>query len=585
MHKERNSSVDKLIINQFIDMKKDFLFLLSDFQYIKLSNLTNNSQTSNWFTTDSWMLSSLLDVYFLIALSISILSWYLIVHRLQNFSFAELTSSVNPIPINHMSLTSMPNKLLKKVMEYTNNATNYFQNTTVPNKIDNEKSMNLLFIEIELYTYIKSLINKCSLYATQKNIEMKFNNKIDYISCRIDELKMTIALQYLLLRTIESTVPNSSINITISQDTENWILSISNIPEAKSISMNIIPSFIDILPIYHYGNLKFVNNIIEEHGGNIVGSSRGNVATIKITMPLNCQYQSPEASGIKHCIMNNTGCPCSLPQDIKTNKTSAVSTKPNVLLVMADKKFSYYLNNNLSIFFKMTITDDPEQIRTISMHKNLDIIIIDEIVNGVYGDELCSDIRSDKAISNIPVILLLNISGDESYLSHTSSGADMLEQRICSVCKLKADIRMLINNRIIRQKRIKQEETYNNSTVLAASDNMINEKRLFLEKVEKLLDEKLFIEKYTIADLSSDLCMSRTKFSNKMIEITGKTPSAFIYDFTMTKAKNLLLSNLYTVTEVSDMLGFCNSKYFRKRFKQYYNVCPTEFVKEVKGLE
>lgn len=566
-------------------MKKDFLFSLSGLQYIKFCNLTDIFHTNNWLTTDSWMLSSILDGYFQVALFISILSWYLIVHKQQDFSYVDLPSSVNPIPIIHRSLTSLPNKLLKKVKDYTHNATNYFQSSTVSEKTDDEKSMSLSLIEIELHTYIISIINKCRLYAFQKNIELKIDNKIDYISCRVDELKMTSALQYLLFRTIESTVSNSSINITISQDADNWILNISNCPETRSTGMNIIQSFTDILPIYHYGNFKFVKNIIRNHGGNIVGSSHGNIATIKVTVPLNCQNQSPKVPGVKHCIMSNTGCSCCVPQDIRTNKNLEISTRPNVLLVMADKKFSYYLNNNLSIFFRITIIDDPEQIFQISTHKNPDIIIIDEIVNGVYGDELCSDIRSDKKISNIPIILLININGDESYLSHTSSGADMLEQRIGSVCKLKADIRMLINNRITRQNRIKQEETYNNSTVMTTSDKKINETRIFLDKVEKLLDEKLFIEKYTIAMLSSDLCMSRTKFSNKMNEITGKTPSAFIYDFTMTKAKNLLLSELYTVTEVSDMLGFCNSKYFRKRFKQYYNVCPTEFVKEVKGLE
>lgn len=566
-------------------MKKDFLFSLSGLQYIKFCNLTDIFHTNNWLTTDSWMLSSILDGYFQVALFISILSWYLIVHKQQDFSYVDLPSSVNPIPIIHRSLTSLPNKLLKKVKDYTHNATNYFQSSTVSEKTDDEKSMSLSLIEIELHTYIISIINKCRLYAFQKNIELKIDNKIDYISCRVDELKMTSALQYLLFRTIESTVSNSSINITISQEADNWILNISNCPETRSTGMNIIQSFTDILPIYHYGNFKFVKNIIRNHGGNIVGSSHGNIATIKVTVPLNCQNLSPKVPGVKHCIMSNTGCSCCVPQDIRTNKNLEISTRPNVLLVMADKKFSYYLNNNLSIFFRITIIDDPEQIFQISTHKNPDIIIIDEIVNGVYGDELCSDIRSDKEISNIPIILLININGDESYLSHTSSGADMLEQRIGSVCKLKADIRMLINNRITRQNRIKQEETYNNSTVMTTSDKKINETRIFLDKVEKLLDEKLFIEKYTIAMLSSDLCMSRTKFSNKMNEITGKTPSAFIYDFTMTKAKNLLLSELYTVTEVSDMLGFCNSKYFRKRFKQYYNVCPTEFVKEVKGLE
>ena len=46
------------------------------------------------------------------------------------------------------------------------------------------------------------------------------------------------------------------------------------------------------------------------------------------------------------------------------------------------------------------------------------MIVVDETVNGVYGEELCSKVKADKAIANIPVILLIKSADNESYLSH-----------------------------------------------------------------------------------------------------------------------------------------------------------------------
>lgn len=60
---------------------------------------------------------------------------------------------------------------------------------------------------------------------------------------------------------------------------------------------------------------------------------------------------------------------------------------------------------------------------------NPDVIVVDETVNGVYGEELCSKVKADKAIANIPVILLIKSADNESYLSHVGSKADRLELR------------------------------------------------------------------------------------------------------------------------------------------------------------
>ena len=63
---------------------------------------------------------------------------------------------------------------------------------------------------------------------------------------------------------------------------------------------------------------------------------------------------------------------------------------------------------------------------------------------GTSGDSLCFQIKARQDDGEIPVVLLINSFDSQSYLSHFGSGADRLKLRTESICKLRADIRMLI---------------------------------------------------------------------------------------------------------------------------------------------
>lgn len=48
----------------------------------------------------------------------------------------------------------------------------------------------------------------------------------------------------------------------------------------------------------------------------------------------------------------------------------------------------------------------------------------------------------------------------------------------------------------------------------------------------------------------------------------------------MNEASILLKSKRYTVSEVSDMMGFSDPKYFTDTFKKYYGVPPNTYMKQ-----
>ena len=278
----------------------------------------------------------------------------------------------------------------------------------------------------------------------------------------------------------------------------------------------------------------------------------GRMITIQILVPLDYHYYKNQKllkTGFATVERQINSCDESVvnrvKQGRKTNKDFYV-----VLLVMDDRKLSDYLNETLNDSFRIMILENSEQIANLSVSQNPDLIIIDEMVNGIYGGELCSKVKSDKVIADIPVVLLINSGDNESYLSHLKSGADRLELRMINVCRLKADMQVLIKNYVARRERVKQVLSDNALAVLPDMIQKEDGNQIFMDKVRKLLEKNLSKEGYTVDMLSADMGMCRTGFYNKIKDITGKSPIEYILSFKMNMAKDLLASQRLSLIHI-----------------------------------
>lgn len=251
---------------------------------------------------------------------------------------------------------------------------------------------------------------------------------------------------------------------------------------------------------------------------------------------------------------------------------------PHLLFIIADKTLSNYLLRRFSSKYRTTLLENPEHLTKLLTTQKPDIIIIDETVNGIYGDEICSQIKSMEGLADVPVILLINSLNIENYRAHTACGADRLELRTTNINKLKADIRTLIDKHIACCESPTNQ--FNKETDASSMEDEETDNEEFLMKVNRLIEKNFSTEKYTIAQLSKDIGMSKTRFSNKIKEITKMPPSTYILAFKMDKARELLLRQEYSITEIATFLGFCDAKYFTKKFKECNNHTPSDYVKK-----
>lgn len=71
--------------------------------------------------------------------------------------------------------------------------------------------------------------------------------------------------------------------------------------------------------------------------------------------------------------------------------------------------------------------------------------------------------------------------------------------------------------------------------------------------------------------------MSRSSFYNKVKALTDCSPADYVRLIRMQYAARMLKEGEHSITEIADMTGFCDAKYFREVFRKHFGVSPSEY--------
>ena len=566
------------------------------------ANLVNSKQAIGVILPDLSLLGYAVPVEsFGIGLFIVLFAYLAVEYNVQLLSHEKLKIAMNMLHTPYTPLILLRNQLeelktgnlpeslsqqVEEALRYTEYIIYCNQNIVTLNKVNKKILPKTSTANLELSSYITSIVNQCRPYADSRRIQLTVSECSDCVSCRINENIMTAALQHLISKLILGSDLGCCISINITHTTDSWQLQITNCEIADKRVGKMFPFIPVIFPIYGYSDLWTVRKIIRLHGGKINGYRHGKSFAFQIVIPTDCHCRNQECSVIKHS-STNTKNKAKKSSESDKDDTPNAKTKDtsHILLVMADGAFRNYLRKALSRYFQISVLKDPDLLKDTVVRQNPDAIIIDDNVNGTNGDALSFRIKTDKMIGYIPVVLLIRAFDNESYLSHLGSGADRLELRTESICRLRANIRMLVENRMVLRERVKLFLSDAVFPMVPTKEEMETENtdQIFMDKVNKILEKNLSTDKYTIDKLSIDIGMSRTAFYSRIREITGNPPENYIYSFKMDRALKLLASQQYTVSEIAGMLGYCDAKYFGKKFKDFYHVCPTDYIKSIIG--
>lgn len=81
----------------------------------------------------------------------------------------------------------------------------------------------------------------------------------------------------------------------------------------------------------------------------------------------------------------------------------------------------------------------------------------------------------------------------------------------------------------------------------------------------------------TVESLAREACLSKDHFIRLFRKDLGQTPTQFIINDKMTKAKLMLASEDMSVKEIAFSLGYYDISYFNRLFKKHTLLTPRQY--------
>ncbi|NJC26890.1 two-component regulator propeller domain-containing protein [Neolewinella antarctica] len=201
-----------------------------------------------------------------------------------------------------------------------------------------------------------------------------------------------------------------------------------------------------------------------------------------------------------------------------------------------------------------------------------DVIISDVMMPEMDGLEFCHRIKTDLALSHIPVILLTARAAEPLRIEGLRTGADDYLTKPF----IPEELRLRVRN-IIQARKQAREKFARVLSLDPQEITITNTDEAFLEAALTAVETHIGDHRFKLEDLASELAVSRSLLFTKVKALTGQTPNNFVKTVRLKRAAQLLESGQLNVSEVADRVGYRDPKYFRKVFKAHFNRVPSEY--------
>ncbi|MDD5017912.1 MAG: response regulator [Eubacteriales bacterium] len=101
----------------------------------------------------------------------------------------------------------------------------------------------------------------------------------------------------------------------------------------------------------------------------------------------------------------------------------------------------------------------------------------------------------------------------------------------------------------------------------------------YVESAKQYIEKNYYLSDINLDKIAGEVQMSVSYFSLEFKRVVGKTYIEFLTDLRLKKAKELLSSTSYKISEVSEMIGYENSTYFNYLFKLNTQMTPGQYRK------
>jgi len=440
----------------------------------------------------------------------------------------------------------------------------------------------------DLVQFIKDVFQSFTDIASQKQIQYHFESDVQSLVTNFDHDKIERVFFNLLSNAFKFTPPGGHVSIivgmspTVNGSKRSLEVKVTDtgIGIAKENQERIFQRFFqDNVPenLLNQGSgigLSITKEFVKMHGGTIALESEPDYGTcFTISIPVKELFEDhpvakPEfGEHVVHALKIAEDAP-------------GANKKPAILLIEDNDDLRFYLKDNLRNTFHIieaTNGKDGWQ-KALALHPKL--IVSDINMPGMNGIELCKKIKTDSRTSQIPVILLTALTGEEDQMAGLDSGASDYVVKPFNFEILLSRIHNLLRT----QQAMKN--TYQKQIDIQAQEiEVVSEDEKFVRTALEYIEANVANTSLSVETLSAHLNVSRGSLYKKLLTLTGKTPVDCIRTIRLKRATQLLAKSQRNIASVAYDVGFNNPAYFAKVFREEYGMLPSDYVAEMKNKE
>lgn len=485
-------------------------------------------------------------------------------------------------------LTPSEKNNLKITASYCDNLEYTIANLIIAEKQVRERRIMVSSHMIE--PLIQEYISQIFPITYEKKINIYFENMAN-ISTEIwiDKDKIDFIFYRLLLDLLKFIPQKSSLQIHCQIEKNHWVI------EAYSQEEQDI-----ILPPPHHISRFYPGILVEEKRikkesietnllHSVIKNHNGHVKYGKISQIERCFILRIPITHKDYKEFDPSTCPYPiqtppqkryLPINIineKIYKTEAMKGK--ILIVGNNEEEITFLETTLAEDWNIKVTySGTIALKIIKEEEKPDIVIIDLNINDVSLNNFCEILKSGKDTGHIPIVMLAPETEFEKIIQGLNLKVDHYLTKPYNIRLAKAILINILENRQLLEEQFSKIDAYPR---IREFKNAIKESESkLLSEVKHIIEEHLGDEEFTIDKLCNIIGMSRSNLFQKIKGITKHSIYDIIKEIRMQKACEYLLSKKYNITEVSEMIGFSEAKYFREVFKKQFGCTPSEYVRQ-----
>ena len=442
-------------------------------------------------------------------------------------------------------------------------------------KVQNGK-MELRLSDFNLAESMKQWIMLFSASAQKKHITISMDAP-DTIMLRADQDKIERICYNLLSNALKYTSEGGEITLTAKEEGGRVMISVAD--NGCGISSDELPYIFD--RFYQAKNagrgtgigLAIVKAFTELHHGEVSATSvegKGSTFTIHIPVRQKGEVTNQSTEKIEQLVEPSSAEEVpNQARHIDELIQPYQTDKPEVLIIDDNIDIRTYLRSVLSEKYNVSEAADGKVGLELARKIVPDIVLSDIMMPVMDGLAFCQQLKTDKAISHIPVILLTARSLDEQRAEGYEHGADAYLSKPFSLRLLLSRIDNLIES------RKKLNQTWSKGVEDDEIGNISNEiDKSFLKQLRKIIQENLANSDLSVEQIGDEIGLSRVQLYRKVKALTGYSPVEIVRKARLTRARHLLQTTERTVSEVAYAVGFSTPSYFSKCYKDEFGENP-----------